>query len=42
VDITSNLTNAETVSDHALMERLTSIANAWTDLAALLAEREKV
>jgi hypothetical protein len=37
-----NLTNAETVSDLALMERLIAIANAWTDLASLLSDREKV
>lgn len=36
------LENAETVTDLALMERLTVAAETWVSVATLLAERERV
>ena len=34
------LHNAETITDHALMERLEHLADTWISIAALIHERD--
>lgn len=35
------LINAETITDHSLMERLEHLADTWVNIAGLILERDK-